>query len=132
MRNKQTPFKRTDRLGEEIRKAIGLLLLEGELRDPRLTMCSITHVKLSPDLREARISFSIIGDAELQKEAEKNLNRAADYIKNQVSRRLRLRYTPNLTFRFDPSLERAERINQLLKDALPAETPAPEEEAGDD
>lgn len=132
MKNKQAPFKRTDRLGEEIRKAVGSLLIEGELRDPRLTMCSITHVKLSADLREAHVSFSILGDADLQAEAEHELNRAAAYIKTQVSRRLKLRFTPNLTFRFDSSMERAERINRLLKEIQPGETAPPAEENSDE
>jgi ribosome-binding factor A len=132
MNKQQAPFKRTDRLGEEIRKAIGSMLNEGELRDPRLIMCSITHVKLTADLREAHVSFSLIGDDDLHAEIEKELNRAAAYIKTQVSRRLKLRYTPNLTFRFDSSLERAERIDKLLKEVQPAETAPPEEERNDD
>jgi ribosome-binding factor A len=120
-------FKRADRVGEEVQKVIARMLIEGDLRDARLTRCTITRVKMADDLRDGRVYFSLLGDDAAQAEALGCFNRAAGFIKTEVGHRLQLRHTPNLRFYFDATLERAERISQLLKEALPAEPPAEDE-----
>jgi ribosome-binding factor A len=128
----QHGFKRAQRVAEEVRKAISELLVEGSLRDPRLAMTTITEVEITDDLRYAKVYFSVLGDETVQTDAQKSFNRAAGFIKTEIGRRLRLRYTPEMKFFFDPSMERAARISQLLGKISPAPEPADEDGADDD
>ena len=88
-------------------------LLGKKVGDPRLDFVTITAVKISPDLRQAHISVSVMGN---QQEAMEGLNHAASFLRRELSSRLALRYMPELTFHLDDSLERGERIDQLLEE----------------
>jgi len=120
-------YKRADRVAEEILRTIGQMLVEGDIKDPRLGLLSFTQVKLTDDLREAKVFFSMIGSAAQQREIEKILNRGSGFIKREVAHRLGLRYVPEMHFYFDVSLERAARINELLAEAKRTQPPATEE-----
>lgn len=88
-------------------------MVECDLADPRLQLVTFTGVRMSPDLRVAWIHYSCMPTA--QREAcEHALEHAAGMLKREVGRRLRLRYVPDLRFRYDDSLERSERISRLL------------------
>lgn len=112
---RHAPFKRAERVGEEIRKTIGRLLTEGIVRDARLNRCTITGVKLSDDLKNAQIFFSLIGGPEDQAQALRLLNRASGFIKTEVGRRLKLRHTPEMRFTFDSSMENAARLENIFQ-----------------
>jgi len=135
---RHAPFKRAERVGEEIRKTIGRLLTEGIVRDPRVNRCTITAVKLSDDLKSAHVFFSLIGGEEDQTQALRLLNRAAGFIKPEVGRRLKLRHTPELRFTFDPTMEKAARLESIFKqlretgEATIDENDEPTEDANDD
>ncbi|MDP8221893.1 MAG: 30S ribosome-binding factor RbfA [Candidatus Lernaella stagnicola] len=116
-------FKRAHRVGEEVHKAISLMLIDGELRDPRLALCTITTVEMSDDLRHGKVFFSLIGDENAKQEAERSFKRAAGFIRKEVSRRLQLRFAPELRFFFDQSMERASRLSELLKHVDEVTTP---------
>jgi ribosome-binding factor A len=88
-------------------------LLGKKVSDPRLDFATIIAVKISPDLRQAHISVSVMGN---QQEAMEGLNHAASFLRRELSSRLALRYMPELTFHLDDSLERGERIDQLLEE----------------
>ncbi|MFI5365381.1 MAG: 30S ribosome-binding factor RbfA [Candidatus Binatia bacterium] len=125
--------RRADRVAEAVREAIAAMLLR-DLKDPRIGMITLTTVELSDDLRNAKVYFSCVGDAAARERSLNGLRSAAGFIKAQVTRRLKLRYAPELTFLFDPSLEVADRIAHLLKEAQPsaaAENADPAED-GDD
>ena len=109
---------RAVRVAQLIQEEIGRLLLRG-LKDPRLSsgFITITGAKLSPDLKEAVIYYSVFGDEAQRKETGAGLNAAAPHLKRQLSYNLKLRYVPHLRFVFDESIERGDRIEQLLKEA---------------
>jgi ribosome-binding factor A len=111
------PYKRAARVAEEVRKTIAQMLLEGDLHDARLLRSTITEVKMSDDLRDGRVYFSVLGDEAEQRETLRAFHRAAGFIKTEVSHRLALRYTPELRFCYDASLERAAHLSQLIKEA---------------
>lgn len=99
-------------------------MVECDLADPRLEPVTFTGARMSPDLRVAWIYYSRMpaagsdgqnSDAEIE-ECERALARAAGLLKREVGKRLRLRYVPDLRFRYDDSLERADRIAKLLED----------------
>jgi ribosome-binding factor A len=108
--------RRVERVADEILHAVAALL-QREIKDPRIGMVTLTGIKLSPDLRHARIFFSVIGDGEQRARSLLGLQSATGFVRGQLGRRLRLRVTPEITFVFDPSIEQAERVSRLLKEA---------------
>ncbi len=108
--------RRADRVAEAVREVIAELLLR-DIKDPRIGMITLTSVEFSDDLKHARVYFSCVGDNTARERSLSGLRSAAGFIRSQVTRRLKLRYAPDLTFVFDPSLEVADRVAILLKDA---------------
>lgn len=88
-------------------------LLEKRVSDPRLDFATITAVEISPDLRQAHIFVSVMGN---QQEAMEGFDHAASFLRRELGSRLALRYVPELTFHLDDSLERGQRIDQLLEE----------------
>jgi ribosome-binding factor A len=112
--------RRVERVGEAMRDAIAELLTR-EIKDPRIGMVTLIGVDVSPDLRHARIHFSCIGDQEARRRSLAGLQSAAGFIRGQLTRRLRLRYAPELTFIPDTTVEEADRLASILKDVVPDE-----------
>jgi len=110
--------RRTDRVAEALQELIAELLLR-EIKDPRVGLVTVTGVKITPDLRHARVYFSCLGDETQRAQSLKGLNSAAGFVRSQVARRLNLRVAPQIVFEFDESFEQADRLSRLLKDALP-------------
>ncbi len=106
------------RVGEEIRHVLAEIIARGELRDPALSgrAITVTEVRMSRDLRYATVFVLPLGGEETD-EVIAGLDRAKPYLRTQVGRQVRLRFTPDLTFRADRGYEYAERIDQLLKDS---------------
>lgn len=108
--------RRADRVAEAVREVIAELLLR-DIKDPRIGMITLTTVELTDDLKHGRVYFSCVGDEAARERSLRGLRSAAGFIKSQVTRRLKLRHAPELTFVFDPSLEVADRVATLLKNA---------------
>ncbi|MFQ5812700.1 MAG: 30S ribosome-binding factor RbfA [Anaerolineae bacterium] len=104
--------RRQKQISNLIQKELGDLL-EKKVSDPRLDFVTITAVEVSPDLRQAHIFVSAL---ENQQEAMKGLDHAVSFLRRELASRLFLRYVPELTFHLDDSLERGERIHQLLEE----------------
>lgn len=105
---------RTDRVGALLQSALSELLLRG-VKDPRVGMVTITGVKLSPDLKHASVYVSTHGDDEAQARMLAGLASARAYLQSQAGRRLGLRFTPELRFEIDPTVDAVERLEQLLR-----------------
>lgn len=110
---------RPTRVAELLQSEIADLLLR-QLKDPRLSMATISRVDVSPDLREARVYVSRVGDESEQKETMEGFARAMGFIRGQLGKRLKLRYTPNLTFILDTAIADGVRISRLLHDLTSA------------
>jgi ribosome-binding factor A len=107
--------RRAERVSNLIRQEICELLLE-HVNDPRLNgLISVTEVSTSADLKNARIYVSILGDEDMVKEAMKGFRSATGYFRKELSRRLVLRYVPELSFEIDNSLERGARILNIIE-----------------
>lgn len=107
--------RRPERLAEVIKEEVSLML-QGELKDPRIGFATITGVEVSADLRHAKIYVSVYGSSEEQKATMEALHSAKGYVKSELGRRLRLRYAPEIVFKLDPSIERGARIMELLQE----------------
>src|SRR5207237_7133684 len=113
---------RTDQVGEQVREEIMSIILR-DLKDPRIGFVSITAVRMSPDLRQARVRVSVLGDAEEKKASIKGLISAKGLIRHELGRRLRnLKFSPELRFELDPSIEYSVHISELLKEVLPQDS----------
>lgn len=109
-----TPFTRADRVSALIQEVLSELLTK-KIHDPRLAMATITSVKMSSDLKMARIYFSIYGDSEKSEAACRGFESARGFIKKSLARRLGLRYMPDLKFFCDESFEYGSHIDKLLE-----------------
>ena len=107
--------RRPDRVGAEIRAAIADLLTRGELRDPRIGYITLTGVKVSPDLRVARVFYSLIGNEEQKRATAEGLEAARGFVRREVTARVKLRVSPEIFFTFDESLGEGAKIERLLK-----------------
>jgi len=105
---------RPERLAEAIKKEVSELLRE-ELKDPRIGFVSITSVDVSKDLRYANIYASIFGEPDQQKISMKALQKAQGFIRGELGKRIRLRYTPEITFKLDQSISHGSRIIALME-----------------
>lgn len=119
------PFKRADRVAGLIQEELSRVLLR-EVKDPRLHQVTITAVRLSVDLRHARVFFTGPGAKGGLSEELQGLRSAAGFLRGHLGRALRLRYAPELTFEVDDSVERSLHIAALLKQVVPPEGDASE------
>lgn len=110
----KTQGRRPERVGEMIRFEISELLIRG-LRDPRIGLTTVTQVKMSPDLKLAKVYVSVLGGVEERKQTLAGLNSATPHIRHEIGARLRLRNTPELTFFYDKSIEYGARIEELIQ-----------------
>lgn len=108
------PTTRQIRVNELLREEIMRLLMR-EMRDPRLGMVSITEVSVSPDLRQAQVYFSTLGDQQARQQTLEALTGAAGFIHRELVKALRMKHVPQLAFRIDDSIERGVRISNLLR-----------------
>ena len=119
-------FKRSDRVAEAIKREVSLMIYQ-EVKDPRVHFVTVTDVKITDDLRYAKIFVSVLGDEATRKESLEGLVNAKGFLRSELGRKIGLRYTPDIQFVLDQSLDHAIKIRTLLnsikKDEPPAETP---------
>ncbi|MGB4549859.1 MAG: 30S ribosome-binding factor RbfA [Syntrophales bacterium] len=108
-------FKRADRVADLIKAELSDILLR-RIRDPRIGLVTITDVKLSDDLRSAKIYIVQMGKDRLDAELQAGLEKAKGFLKRELGRRLNLRYMPDVVFYYDRSFEYGSRIDRLLSE----------------
>jgi ribosome-binding factor A len=109
------PASRPSRVGDQLRAELSDLLTR-EVHDPGIGFLTITHVKVSPDLQLARVYYTTLGTDAARRDSGRALGRAAPFLRRQLGHRLRLKRVPQLEFFFDESIERGDRIEQILQD----------------
>jgi ribosome-binding factor A len=105
---------RPERVAQMVQELLGELFARG-MRDPRIGLVTITGVKMSPDLREARVYWTVHGDPEQRKHTAKGLEKARGFLRREIGTQLKLRMTPDLHFTYDEAIDRGERIEQLIR-----------------
>jgi len=113
------PGRRPERLAEQIREEVSLIIA-GEVEDPRVGFATVTDVKLSADLRHAKVYVSVIGTENEVKGSLVALRHASGFIRHQLGAVLRMRHTPELHFAHDDAELRAARIEELLSEEAAA------------
>src|SRR3989304_3612963 len=110
---------------QELFKEEASAILQRRLRDPRIGFVSLTEGGLFADLRHPKIFVSVLGDEEAKRRTMEALDRAAGFVRSELGRRVALRYTPEVLFRLDESIERGTRVVALLREVTQKEPPAP-------
>lgn len=110
-------FPRKLRLNAQLQAELAMLI-RGSLSDPRVAGATVTSVDVSPDLRNARVRVSLLGDDARLASAVAGLNHAAGKLRSELSQRLKLRRVPELRFVADTELRQAERVSSLIHDAV--------------
>ena len=108
---------RMRRVNEAIREALAETLVE--LKDPRIGFVTITAVKTSPDLRQARVYVSVLGNERKRAKTLQGLQSAHGVLQARLASELRLKRTPTLTFEYDPTVEQGMRMSQLIDELAP-------------
>ncbi|MDD4504652.1 MAG: 30S ribosome-binding factor RbfA [Clostridiaceae bacterium] len=107
---------RIDRISEEVKKVVSEII-RNDLNDPRIsTLCSVVSAEVTSDLRYAKVYISVLGNDEEKKSTMKGLNSAAGFIRRELGKNIELRYSPEVNFELDNSIEHGAYINKLLKE----------------
>ena len=104
---------RMDRINQAIKEEISNIV-QREVKDPRLGFVTITQTEVSRDLQHARIYFSVLGEKEKVDAAQEGLDSARGFIRKLIGQRVRMRFTPEIEFVFDRSIEYGIRIEEAL------------------
>ena len=111
---------RMRRVNEAVRAVVAEAV--GELKDPRIGLVTLTGVETSPDLRQARVFVSVLGSERKRERTLEGLEAAHGVLQARLARELRMKRTPQLTFEYDPSVERGVRMSQLIDELAPDDT----------
>jgi ribosome-binding factor A len=106
---------RADRVADQIRSEIAQLLAR-DVHDPGIGFVTLTRVQVTPDLQQARVFYTALGDEKTRRNSGLALERAAPFLRRQIGSRLRLRRVPELRFTYDESIEGQDRIERLLNE----------------
>lgn len=106
---------RSHRLSEELKNEISAIIAQ-EIKDPRVGFATVTEVKVSPDLRHARVLVSVLGSPEEKQATFDALIGATGYIRRLIGARVKLRHTPELSFVYDDSIEHGDKMMRLMEE----------------
>ena len=105
--------QRTEKVQKLAREVLAELI--HSLKDPRIGFATVTAVRITPDLRHARVFVSVLGTPEEQDQTMKGLGSAKPHLRAELGRQMRMKYLPELTFERDHGVEDAERVETLLR-----------------
>ena len=112
--------RRVDRVRDLIREEISRLLLF-KVKEPGLEAVSVTEVRLTADLRRARIMYSVYDDRQDREEVRKRLERVSPFLRRELGRVAGLKFVPELFFEYDHSMEYAQHMDKVLRDVAEAD-----------
>lgn len=110
-------YSRAQRIAEQIQREMAELI-RLELKDPRVGLVTITGVEVTQDYEHAKVFFTLLGEAQQVADSLVGLQRAAGFLRSQLSRRMQLRIIPQLHFIYDESVERGIHLSKLIDEAI--------------
>ena len=122
--------RRILKAAEAIREVVSMAILT-DLRDPRVAGVTVTYVEVSPDMRQARVHVSIMGDEAQQRLCLHGLRSSAGFLQSKISDRIDTRYTPRLQFHLDQGVKKSLAISQMLQELLPDSSESSDQSATD-
>ncbi len=115
--------RRLLKAAESIREVVGMAIL-ADLKDPRIRDVTVTHVEVSPDMRNARVHVSIMGDETRQNLSLRGLQSAAGFLQSRIAKEIDTRYTPRLMFVLDQGVKKSIEMARILREVLPPQPDA--------
>ena len=106
---------RPDRVADQIRSELASLLAR-EVHDPGIGFVTLTRVHVSPDIQQARVYYTVLGDDKARQNSARALDRASSFLRRQIGTRLRLKRVPELVFQYDESISGQDRIERILNE----------------
>mgnify|MGYP002624440478 FL=1 len=119
--------RRTLKVASAIREVVSMAILT-DLKDPRVRDVTVTFVEVTPDLRQAKVHVSIMGDETKQNLSLRGLKAAAGFLQAKINNRIELRYVPRLEFKLDKGVKHSLEVDRILKEVLPDDAADSEEE----
>ena len=116
--------ERMRRVNESVRAVVADTVRE--LKDPRIGLVTVTGVDTSPDLRQAVVFVSVLGSERKRQATMQGLGAAHGVLQSRLARELRMKRTPQLTFEYDPSVERGVRMSHLIDELAPGDDAEPD------
>ena len=113
MSSRRPGGSRTVSVGEQIRRELGQLFIEG-LKDPRIGFVTISNVKVSSDMSVATVNYTVLGSDKSMRDSEVGLEQSAGWLRKELAHRMKLRHMPILKFCLDKNMENSMMINELL------------------
>lgn len=110
--------RRLLKAAEAIREVVGMAILV-DLKDPRVSDVTVTYVEVAPDMRQARVHVSVMGDEKKQTLCLRGLESASGFLQSKVGKRIDTRYTPRLKFVLDHGVKHSLEVTRILKEVLP-------------
>jgi ribosome-binding factor A len=104
---------RTNRVSEQIKKELGLII-QREMKDPRVGFITVTGVEVTNDLSQAKVYISVMGSEEQKQNSLKALEKAQGFLRSEIGARIQMRHVPELLFKLDQSIEYGNKIEQLI------------------
>ncbi len=128
MERRAMPSRRVQKAASAVREVVSMAIL-ADLKDPRVRDVTVTMVEVSPDMRQAKVYVSVMGDETRQRLSLRGLQSAAGYLQSKISSQIDTRYTPRLEFVLDQGVKKSIEIASILGRVLP---PAEESESNDE
>lgn len=108
---------RTRRISDQVQKELAIIL-QKEVKDPRVTWVTVSAVRVSKDLQNAKVYVTVLGDDDARKAALETLVKISGFLRHELGQRIRLRILPQLSFVYDDSIEVGSRLTQLIDNAV--------------
>jgi len=106
---------RISRVGEEIKKELSILL-QREMKDPRIGFVTVTAVEVTSDLQMAKVYISVFGSEEQRQASLAGLQKAKGFLRSEIGKRVKLRHVPDFVFKLDQSIDYGNKIETILRD----------------
>lgn len=120
--------RRLQKAAQAIRQVVSMAILT-EIKDPRVRHVTVTQVEVSPDMRQAKVFVSVMGDETQQRLSLHGLRSSAGYLQSKISERIDTRYTPRLEFVLDEGVKKSIAVAEILRRVLPPDAPPAADEA---
>ena len=117
--------RRVLKAAQAVREVVGMAII-ADLKDPRIKDVTVTMVEVSPDMRQAKVHVSVMGDETKQNICLKGLQSSAGYLQSKIGNRIDTRYTPKIQFVLDKGIQNAMTVARILEEVLPNEAAAAE------
>ena len=107
-------YKRAERVSDQIKREVSQII-QCQVKDPHIGFITITDVEMTDDLRVAKIFYSVLGNEQNKKDTRLALQRAKNFIQMEIGKRVKIKHTPIVSFRYDKSIEYGAHIEELIK-----------------